>query len=177
MVEFRIAVPDDGPAILRINEHWNVAYERRDLGAGFLRARFDLDQVLRIVENGDSVVATDAASVIGYYLTNTVIKSASFRQREALVSRLVSCGKLPVATYAMQTQAGVLPDYHRQGIARRLLQSLREQVRDRFHYLIGVIYSGNEAAMIAHTRSGWRCVEPVAEGWLAATPTGREVAR
>lgn len=174
LVETRLGVPEDADQIVRINEYWSAAHEAGNTHSGFHRHRFSASEICAIASKDEIVVATSHALVVGYYLINTLVDSESLRMRAKTVDGLVRAGRLVEGRYAYQAQVGVAHTHIKQGIGRGLLSLLKERVRDRYDYLIGVVYDNNNAGMIANTRSGWSKIERLRDGWLVMTPTGRD---
>lgn len=176
-VLFRGAVAEDSAAVGRLNALWVDAHRRGDLTGGFLLNAFSQEQVVRLIEAGEVVVATVHRVVVGYYLTNSCWRTPALDDRERLISAAVADGRLPRGRYVYLTQSAVDPSFTRRGIARRLLSELRAHVSDRFDYLVGYIDAENPAAQAAHARAGWVCGAPYGNGWLAITPTREATAR
>jgi len=159
-----------GVAVL--NTHWNDEYDRGAVGAGFLRNRFSEDQILRLIEAGEVVVATQPDDdVVAYYLSNGQFETPSVVALRAVVADLIATGVMTKARYNLLTQAAVHPAWQRHGLGRQLLSLLRATLSTRYDFLVGRIDAANAAGLAAHLRSGWRLVAEIRGGWLAVVPT------
>jgi hypothetical protein len=159
----------DAAALAALNQRWRHAYRVGTLEHGFLTAPLTQAELAALVADGTVVVADVAGAVVGYYLTNDVVENDRVRERRRLLGDLVALGMLAPGRYAPQTQAAVDPSWLRRGLARTMLARLKVEVAGRFDVLASEIQKANEAAMIAHTRAGWRLVHELETSWLVIT--------
>lgn len=165
----RKAKLSDSLHIAELNNKFYLAYIDGNKEKGFLKNEFSIEEI-EILINADEIVVAECENiVIGYYLTNSIIETKTIKRRKDIVKILIADGKLENGKYVFLTQAVVDKPFMGKGVAKKLLLVLKEQVKDKFDYLIGYIDSENLNAKEAHLKSGWIIFTDIENGYLAYT--------
>jgi hypothetical protein len=170
-INYRSAKPDDSESILALNIKWSKAFFDGFKEKGFLKNPFTFEQILKLIESKEIVVAENNSKVIGYYLINSIFENDVIKERREIIDKLVSKNELPSGRYVYLTQAAIELEYMGKGVAKNLLKELKQLVSERFDFLIGNIDKENHNAREAHLRSGWKIIFEIEKGHLAVTET------
>lgn len=169
-ITYREGRVGDIAELVALNHAACDAYDGGNHVHGFLRHRCTAHDFKAFIEAGDSCVALVDGRIVGYYYTDGR-SHATTDARRKVVDGCIANGTMPSGRYAYLTQACVDLNYQRLGIARAMLNLLRQQSRSRYDYLIGYIDDRNQPGQVAHSRSGWQVFAPHGDGMLAMIAT------
>jgi GNAT superfamily N-acetyltransferase len=155
----------DLDGVVALNQRWAEAPHDGTSEHGFLSAPYQRDELAALIDARAVVVAAVGEEVVGYYLVDT--RTDRLSDRVELIERLVQEGRLPAARYVYRSQAAVAPEHMRRGLARRLLEALKDLLSNRYDVLVGYIADANRNAQEAHRRTGWEPVTTYGRGILA----------
>ena len=132
---------------------------------------FTPDQLKKIITESDVAVAVHNSKVVSYYLLNPFFETGNVEQRKEIIKKLIADGILKEGKYAHSLQAGTDPNFTGRGLNRKVLNLLRDFMKEKYDYFIGIMPYGNEATEKSSLKMGWKHYGDVGIGLLAVIGT------
>lgn len=126
---------------------------------GFVTVKHDFELLNALNEPYPHIIAKDADQVVGYTLvmlrkfaTEIPVLIPMFEQVDGIVYEGML---LKDSAYFVMGQVCIAKDYRGQGLFRGLYHKMREEMADKFDYLITEVATRNTRSMAAHRKVGF----------------------
>ena len=126
---------------------------------GFVTVKHDFELLKALNEPYPHIIAKDASQVVGYTLVmlrkfaaNVPVLLPMFQQLDGIVYKGKS---LKDSTYFVMGQVCIAKNYRGQGLFKGLYHKMREEMADKFDYIITEVATRNTRSMAAHRKVGF----------------------
>lgn len=172
-IEIRIAKPSDAESLIKIYEYWNERFIDGDERKRYfvLKNNFTLPQIEKIIEGGYATVAVEKNICVSFYFINPFFDTGNLQEREDTINKLISEKKLPPGKYAFSLLSSTDVNYLGNGLNTKTLNLLREIMKDKYDYFVGVMNYNNTATHKSSLKMGWKHFGDIGFGLLAVIGT------
>ena len=172
MISIREGQYSDIPELITLNSSWQPDMIK-DKRKGVLGCRFTHDEFIQLIDLDQVAVALADGQVVGYYLLNTVaIKEAHAMHAPKIAELKAKAIIRPDANIGLAAQVCINTAYNGQGIRKKLLQKLLDQLTGRYDYFFGSIVKENLKGYTAHTNDGWKVIDEDDSVWYVVFAVG-----
>ncbi|HEY5328111.1 MAG TPA: hypothetical protein VIJ27_14000 [Mucilaginibacter sp.] len=172
-IEIRIAKPSDAENLYKIYEYWNGSFIDGDENKRYfvLKNNFTLPQIQKIIEGGYATVAVEKNKCVSFYFINPFFDTGNLQERKDIINNLISKKVLPPGKFAFSLLSSTDVNYLGNGLNTKTLNLLREIMKDKYDYFVGVMNYSNTATHKSSLKMGWKHFGDTGFGLLAVTGT------
>jgi len=126
---------------------------------GFIRIEYDRDDLQQIIENKEIVIATNGEQVIGYYLIGRKSGKAALNYQRNKAKSLFDTNEIPFAKIGYGCQVCIDEAYRNNGLFAQMLNTLTNQVKDKYTHLLCSVSDDNIISMKTHITNDWQLID------------------
>ena len=175
-IEIRKAIESDAQGIIDIYYYWKESFIDNDSSKRYfvLKNEFTLEQVQNIARDGYATVAMDGNIVSSFYFLNPYYDTGNLEERKLAIKELISKDIIPNGHYAYSLLSSTHKDYQGKGLNNKTLQMLRELLKDKYDFFVGIMNYNNTATHKSSLKMGWKHFGDIGIGLLAVIGTTEE---
>ena len=125
---------------------------------GFVRVEYNKDDIKRIIDNREMVIALDDKTIIGYYLIGKTSLNNGLNYQLEKVTEVFKEPFL-VDKVGYGAQAIIETAYRGQNVLNLMLDSLIALLGNRYNVLFSSVTKINGNALKAHTKGGYKLLD------------------
>lgn len=156
MIEIILPTPDHIDQIRQLNDKYLITHlsdkQKQD---GFIRIEYSTDDLHKIIENREIVVATEKNKVIGYYLIGRKSGTAALHYQSTAANNLTN---ITFDKIGYGCQVCIEAKYRKNGLFKAMLDKLKIAVNDKYSHLLCSVSENNIASLKVHTANDWQLI-------------------
>ncbi len=122
---------------------------------GFIRIEYKREDLEKIIDHKEIVIATDNGNVIGYFLVGRESEKSELEFQKKMTLILHDSGKFEYKRIGFGCQICIDEKYRGNGISKTMVDTLKELVMKKYDYLLSTISSDNKVSLQNSTMVGW----------------------
>ena len=126
---------------------------------GFIRIEYDRDDLQQIIAKKEIVIATNGEKVIGYYLIGRKSGKAALDYQKNKANSLYDTNEIAFAKIGYGCQVCIDEAYRNNGLFGQMLNTLTNQVKDKYTHLLCSVSDDNIVSMKTHETNGWQLLD------------------
>ena len=175
-ITIRQSKKQDAQGILDIYYYWKDCFIDEDPLKRYyvLKNEFTLGQLQRICDEGLATVAVANDVIASFYFLNPYYDTGNLRERKIVIRELIDRKVLPNGKYAYSLLSSTHKDYQGMGLNNKTLHLLRDLLKLKYDYFVGVMSYDNTATHKSSLKMGWKHFGDIGIGLLAVIGTTDE---
>tara|TARA_B110000211_G_C13988911_1_gene513030 strand:+ start:401 stop:937 length:537 start_codon:yes stop_codon:yes gene_type:complete len=164
-INIRLATEGDVQLIMGMNNQWITEDPNKiDRSNGYLNVDpFDRNDLIKIIENKELIIAEDQDKIVGYYLFDNFSSTKYLEQHKALIKDCIDEGLLTSdQKISLRMQCVIDSDYQNQNLSKRMLKALLIETKDKYDVCFASVSTDNPKYK-AHVKIGWEALKKVDE--------------
>jgi len=126
---------------------------------GFIRIKYSDDDIRRIIDNKEIVIALNNDSVIGYYLIGRTSQNNDLEYQKNKAANLFETHNILFDKVGYGCQVCIDEKFRNNGFFREMLNILFDVVKNKYSHMLCSISESNTASLKTHITNGWQLVD------------------
>lgn len=122
---------------------------------GFIRIEYDREDLEKIIDHKEIVIAVDNDKVVGYFLVGKKSEKLELELQKVMSLVLHDSGKFEYKRIGFGCQICIEEKYRGNGISKNMVDALKDLVMEKYDYLLSTISSDNKVSLQNSTMVGW----------------------
>lgn len=171
MIEIILPTYDMVGQIMRLSKKYLItSLPDKQKQDGFIRIEYSEEDLYRIIENREIVVAVVKGRVIGYYLIGRESGSSALNYQSTTARSLAG---IPYNKIGYGCQVCIETDHRKSGLFKAMLGKLNTTVREKYSHLLCSISESNVASLKVHTANNWQLINTINTTHFLIYPTNK----
>lgn len=146
--------------ILALNSKYLATHlSEKQRQGGFIRIEYSNNELRKIVEAKEIVIASDNGRVIGYYLIGRKSDNLALNYQKNKALSLFDTRSIKFNNIGYGCQVCIGEEYRNNGIFRKMLSTLTDLVKDKYSHLLCSISDDNVVSLRTHMNNGWQPID------------------
>lgn len=146
--------------IRRLNEsHLMAGLDENKRRSGFVRVRYSFEDIQKIIDEKEIVIAIHGDEVIGYYLIGKKSGNLLLGYQNERVASLSNRHKIPNCEIGYGAQAIIERRYRGMNLLSLMLEKLLELLNGKYQMLFSSVTKINGNALTAHLKGGYQILD------------------
>ena len=162
-ITVRLAVEEDIHLIMKMNKHWIADdINKIDKSYGYLNVdAFVYDDLMRIINNKEIVIALDGDVIAGYYLFDNFSNTAYLEKHKTVINTFMKEGVISKdKRISLRMQCVVDRSYQMNGLSKHMFSKLLLEVSSKYDLYFASVSIENPKYK-AHINIGWEAFKKV----------------
>lgn len=125
---------------------------------GFIRVEYNEEDIRRIIDNQEIVIALNDKSIVGYYLIGRTSQNNGLAYQLEKVTEIIKEPCL-IDKVGYGAQAIIETEYRGQNVLNLMLNGLIELLDNKYNILFSSVTKINGNALKAHTKGGYKLLD------------------
>jgi hypothetical protein len=148
---------DFSQAVVTLNQKYLLQNLPADkLSSGFIKIPYTLDQINKIVEMNEIIVARCSNQIIGYYLIGGSSNCDGLTYQKLAALHWAESEAISISKIAYGVQVCINEAYHNNGLFANMFQQLVKNVASKYEYLFCSVSDENSRSLKIHLKTGWQ---------------------
>ena len=157
MIEIIVPTNEHIDQIRKLNDKSLITHlSHKQKKDGFIRIEYSMDDLHKIIDNREIVVATEQNKLIGYYLIGRQSGAAALHYQRIKANNLT---KIPFHKIGYGCQVCIEREYRKNGLFKAMLDKLTLANRDKYSHLLCSVSESNIASFKTHIFNDWRLLD------------------
>ena len=165
------------PSFSHINQirHLNERYLIKDLddeemNDGFIRVKYSKNELNRIIQNKEIIVAVEKDKVIGYYLIGRKSNATDLQHQ---IIKAKSFLDIPLHKIGFGCQVCIDNDFRKKGLFNAMLSELKIIVKGKYSVLLCSVSENNISSLKVHIANEWQLIDTENTKYLLTYSTNK----
>lgn len=160
MLQIQIPTYDHIDQILALNSKYLINHlSDTEKQNGFIRIQYDREDLEKIIDEQEIVIATENDMVIGYYMVGRKSEKFELELQKVMSLTLHHTGKFEYKKIGFGCQVCIDEAYRNNGLFGQMLNELVNALSQKYSHLLCTISDDNIISMKTHSNNGWKLVE------------------
>lgn len=148
------------PQIRNLNQKFLITHlTDTEKQGGFIRIEYTENELKRIIEAKEIVIAKEENKIVGYYLIGRKSDSVVLTYQHNKAINLANEQALLTEKIGYGCQVCIETNYRNNGLFAKMLIDLTKLVKQKYTYLLCSVSDDNVISMNAHRNNGWKIIE------------------
>ncbi|HUM53418.1 MAG TPA: GNAT family N-acetyltransferase, partial [Chitinophagales bacterium] len=126
---------------------------------GFIRIEYDREDIEKIIDHKEIVIATVNEKVVGYYLVGKRSEKIELEQQKVMSLILHDSGKFEYKRIGFGCQVCIDKAFRNNGLFGQMLIELVNALSEKYTHLLCTISDDNNISMKTHLKNGWKLMD------------------
>lgn len=141
------------------DRHLMDCLDENERHSGFVRVRYSCEDIRKIIDEKEIVIAIQDDEVIGYYLIGKKSDNLLLQYQKEMVESLVERHKIPNCAIGFGAQAIIERQYRGMNLLSLMLEKLLELLNNKYQMLFSSVTKINANALSAHLKGGYQILD------------------
>lgn len=140
---------------------------------GFVRIAYNKQQLMKLIQLNELVVAMDGFRLAGYYLVGRNSENEQLIYQQNKAKRLFDTHQIVESKVGYGCQVFIDPQYRSNGVFGLMLRELCKLVSSKYTHLLCSVSDANTSSLRAHDNNGWQLIDTMETTKFLIYPTQR----
>ncbi|MFN8294590.1 MAG: hypothetical protein U0T69_00230 [Chitinophagales bacterium] len=128
---------------------------------GFVRIEYNEEEIKRIIDNNEIVIALDDNNVIAYYLVGKKSESKSLLYQYNKAVDIAKQNNIPIEKIGYGCQVCIDENYRNNRLFSQMLGSITTIINEKYSHLLCSISNENSSSYKSHINNNWHIVDSI----------------
>lgn len=160
MIQIILPTNDHLEEIRNLNERFLITHlSDKQIQNGFIRIKYSREELKKIIKSEEVVIAIDTDKVVGYYLIGKKSGNPALNYQKKKAQSLINTHSIQFDKIGYGCQVCISEENRNNGISRKMIEKLINQVANKYDYLLGSISANNKTSLQNSQKIGWTVID------------------